>query len=120
VGGAIDTAKRPVGLSEPSLPLVESGKECNMAGKSKPDDAAAAKQHNHLARQIVSQSLTDAIEAGGTTSDVVTPCESVMVGGMLGCFQPGSDVKVLDLIVGRVAERLAKVGLEDLETKGSG
>lgn len=38
---------------------------------------------------------------------------------VLGCFQLGSDVKVLDLIVGRVKERLAKVRLEDLEMKGN-
>ena len=33
-------------------------------------------------------------------SDVMMLCESVLVGVVLGCFQLGSDVKVLDLIVG--------------------
>jgi hypothetical protein len=47
-------------------------------------------------------------------------CESVLVGVVLGCFQLGSDVKAFDLIVGRVKDRLAKIRLEDLETKGSG
>jgi hypothetical protein len=47
-------------------------------------------------------------------------CESVLVDDVLGCFQHGSDVKALDLIVTRVKERLAKARMEDLETKGSG
>ena len=42
------------------------------------------------------------------------------VGVLLECFKLGDDVKMLDLIVGRVKERLAKARLEDLETKGSG
>jgi hypothetical protein len=53
-------------------------------------------------------------------SDVMMLCESVLVGVLLECFKLGDDVKMLDLIVGRVKERLAKARLEDLETKGSG
>ena len=91
-----------------------------MAKKSRLDDVAAAELHNRLAGQIVSQIVNKPIAAGGTMSDVMALCESVLVGVILGCFQLGSDVKVLDLIVNRVKERLAKVRLEDLETKGSG
>jgi hypothetical protein len=53
-------------------------------------------------------------------SDVMTLCESVLVGVVLGCLPLGHDVKVLDLIVGRVKERLARVRLEDLDAKGNG
>jgi hypothetical protein len=84
------------------------------------DDIAAAELHNRLAKQIVSQIMNEPITAGGTMSDVMMLCESVLVGVVLGCFQLGSDVKVLDLIVGRVKDRLAKIRLEDLKTKGSG
>ena len=91
-----------------------------MAGKSRLDDVAAAELHNRLARQIVSQIVNEPIGAGGTMSDVVALCESVLVGVVIGCFQLGSDVKAFDLIVTRVKERLAKIRLEDLEPKGSG
>jgi hypothetical protein len=53
-------------------------------------------------------------------SDVMMLCESVLVGVVLGCLPLGHDVKVLDLIVGRVKERLARVRLEDLDAKGNG
>jgi hypothetical protein len=91
-----------------------------MAEKSRLDDAAAAELHNRLAKQIVAQIVNEPIAAGGTMSHVMMLCESVLVGVVLGCFQLGSDVKALDLIVGRVKERLAKVRLEELETNGSG
>ena len=91
-----------------------------MAEKSRLDDAAAAELHNRLAKQIVAQIVNEPIAAGGTMSHVMMLCESVLVGVVLGCFQLGSDVKALDLIVGRVKERLAKVRSEELETKGSG
>jgi AcrR family transcriptional regulator len=51
-------------------------------------------------------SVADA--AGGTISDGMMLCESVLAGVVLGCFELGSDAKVLDLVVGRVKERLAK------------
>lgn len=53
-------------------------------------------------------------------SDVMVLCESVLVGVVLGSFQLGSDAKAFNSIVTRVKERLAKITLEDLETKGSG
>jgi hypothetical protein len=91
-----------------------------MSGNSRLDDDAAAELHNRLAKQIVEQIVKEPIAAGGTMSDVMLLCESVLVGVALGCFQLGSDIKVLDAIVGRVKERLAKVRLEDLKPKGNG
>jgi hypothetical protein len=91
-----------------------------MSGKPRLDDEAGAELHNRLAKQIVEQIVKEPIAAGGTMSDVMMLCESVLVGVVLGCFQLGSDVKVLDVIVGRVKQRLARARLEDLETKGSG
>ena len=91
-----------------------------MVHKSKSDDIAATELHNRLAKWIVSQIVNEPIAAGGTMSDVMMLCESVLVGVVLGCFQLGSDVRAFDLIVTRVKERLARVSLEDLETKGSG
>ena len=76
--------------------------------------------HNRLAKQIVSQIINEPIAAGGTISDVMMLCESVLAGVVLRWFQLGSDVKAFDLIVTRVKERLAKARMEDLETKGSG
>jgi hypothetical protein len=91
-----------------------------MVQKSRLDDAAATELHNRLAKQIVSQIMNEPIAAGGTMSDVMMLCESVLVGVILGCFQLGSDAKAFDLIVARIKERLAKIRLEDLEPKGSG
>jgi hypothetical protein len=91
-----------------------------MAQKSRLDDVAATELHNRLAKQIASQIVNEPIAAGGTMSDVMMLCESVLVGVIFGCFQLGSDAKAFDLIVTRVKERLAKIRLEDLEPKGSG
>ena len=70
---------------------------------------AAAELHNRLAKQIVSQIVNEPIVAGGTMSDVMMLCESVLVGVVLACFQLGSDVKAFDLVGTRVRERLAKI-----------
>jgi hypothetical protein len=82
------------------------------------DDEAAAELHNRLAKRIVSMIVHEQIAAGGTVSDIMFLCESVLVGVVLGCFQLGSDERALDAIVSRVKERLAKVRLEALEMKG--
>ena len=89
-----------------------------MAGTPRFDDVAATELHNRLARQIVSLIADEPIKAGGTISDVMALLESVLLDIALGCSEPGSDVKALDLVVGRVKERLAQVRLEKLETKG--
>jgi len=73
-----------------------------------------------LAKQIVSMIVHEPIAAGGTISDIMFLCESVLVGVVLDCFQLGSDERALDAIVSRVKERLAKARLEDLEMKGEG
>lgn len=85
-----------------------------------PDQIAAAELHDRLAKQIVAQIINEPLAAGGTMSDVMILCESVLVGVVLGCFRLGSDVKALDVIVSRVKERLAKARLEDIATKGRG
>ena len=82
------------------------------------DDEAAAKLHNRLAKRIVSMIVHEQIAAGGTVSDILFLCESVLVCVVLGCLQLGSDERALDAIVSRVKERLAKARLEDLEMKG--
>jgi hypothetical protein len=91
-----------------------------MTAESDLEQVAAAERHNRLAKQIVSEIVYAPICDGGSMSDVMMLCESVLVGVLLECFKLGDDVKMLDLIVGRVKERLAKARLEDLETKGSG
>jgi hypothetical protein len=91
-----------------------------MSGKQELDDEVAAELHNRLAKQIVDQIVKQPIAAGGTLSDVMMLCESVLVGVVLGCLPLGHDVKVLDLIVDRVKERLTRVRLEDLDVRGNG
>jgi hypothetical protein len=85
-----------------------------MAAELDPEQIAAAERHNRLAKQIVSEIVHAPISNGGTMSDVMMLCESVFVGVLL------EFVKMLDLIVDRVKERLARARLGDLETKGSG
>jgi hypothetical protein len=81
---------------------------------------AVTELHNRLAKQIVTQIVDEPIAIGGTMSDVLLLCESILVGVTLRSFALGGDVKVLDLIVVRVKERLAKARLENLATKGTG
>jgi hypothetical protein len=61
--------------------------------KSKLDDVAAAELHNRMAKQIGSQIVNEPIAAGGTMSDVMMLCESVLVGIVLECFQLGSRIR---------------------------
>jgi hypothetical protein len=91
-----------------------------MAEKAPLSDDAAAELHNRLAHQIVDQIVNEPIAAGGTMSHVMMICESVLVGVVLRCFELGSDVRAFDIISGRVKERLARVRLEEIETKGRG
>ena len=81
---------------------------------------AATELHNRLAKQIVREMVGEPIAAGGTMSDIMMLCESVLVGVMIECFRLGSDVKMLDVIVGRVKDRLAKARLENIEIEGNG
>jgi hypothetical protein len=82
------------------------------------DDHAATELHNKLSEEIVLKILQEPIVAGGSVSDVMLLCESVIVGVFLKTFHVGSDVKALDLVIGRVKERLAKARLEDVGPKG--
>jgi hypothetical protein len=91
-----------------------------MAAELDPEQIAATERHNRLTKQIVLEMVYAPLSNGGTMSDVMILFESVLVGVLLECFKLGDDVKMLDLMVGRVKERLAKARLEDLETKGSG
>jgi hypothetical protein len=54
-------------------------KESEMAEKPRLDDIAATELHNRLAKQIVSQIVNEPITAGGTISDVMMLCESVLL-----------------------------------------
>jgi hypothetical protein len=91
-----------------------------IARKPQPDPEATAERHNRVAEQIVTKIVDETLAAGGDLTDIMVLCESVLVGVVVGCFRLGSDVKALDLIVGQVKERLAKVRLEDIQTRGSG
>jgi hypothetical protein len=91
-----------------------------MAAELDPEQIAATERHNRLTKQIVLEMVYAPLSNGGTMSDVMILFESVLVGVLLECFKLGDDVKMLDLMVGRVKERLAKARLEDLETNGSG
>jgi hypothetical protein len=84
------------------------------------DQVAAAEMHNRIARQIVAQILSEPIAAGGSVTDILVICESVLVGVVLGSFKLGHDSKVLDLIFTAAKARLAKIRLEDADVKGNG
>lgn len=78
------------------------------------DYEGATELHNRLAEQIVAEPIA----AGGNLADVMILCESVLFGVIMGCFSLGSDVKALDVIVGRVKERLATVRMQDVKARG--
>jgi hypothetical protein len=76
--------------------------------------------HNRVAKQIVAEILNETRAAGGSYSDLLLICESVLVGVVVECFRLGHDAKVLDLLFTAAKARLAKVRLADLEAKGHG
>jgi hypothetical protein len=83
------------------------------------DRETAAVLHNRLALRIAAEIMEEPIAAGGTMSDVMMLFESIMVGIALGCIPPGGDATILDAIVGRAKDRIAKARLADIETAGS-
>jgi hypothetical protein len=91
-----------------------------MTGKSHLDAETAAELHNRVANQIVSQILNETRTAGGSHSDLLVICESVLVGVVVECFKLGHDSKVIDLIFTAAKARLAKIRLEDIDAKGHG
>jgi hypothetical protein len=84
------------------------------------DAEAATELHNRVAKQIVAKILNETRAAGGSYSDLLLICESVLVGVVVECFRLGHDAKVLDLLFTAAKARLAKVRLADLEAKGHG
>jgi hypothetical protein len=80
---------------------------------------AATELHNRVARQVVAQIINETKAAGGSYSDLLVICESVLVGVVGECFRLGHDSKVIDLIFTAAKDRLARVRLEDLDAKGT-
>ena len=79
---------------------------------------AATELHNRVARQVVAQIINETKAPGGSYSDLLVICESVLV-GVVECFKLGHDSKVIDLVFTTARERIAKVRLEALNTKGT-
>ena len=80
---------------------------------------AATELHNRVARQVVTQIINETKAAGGSYSDLLVICESVLVGVIVECFRLGHDSKVIDLVFTAAKARLAKVRLEDLQAEGT-
>lgn len=80
---------------------------------------AATELHNRVARQVVAQIINETKAAGGSYSDLLVICESVLVGVVVECFRLGHDSKVIDLVFTAAKDRLARVRLEDLDAKGT-
>ena len=59
---------------------------------------AATKLHNRVARQVAAQIINETKAAGGSYSDLLVICESVLVGVVVGCFRLGDDSEVIDLV----------------------
>ena len=57
-----------------------------MTAESDLEHVAAAERHNRLAKQIVSEIVYAPICDGGSMSDVMMLCESVLVGVLLECY----------------------------------
>lgn len=75
--------------------------------------------HNRIVGEIVASIVKPPLENGGEYTDVLIVLESVIVGVVLMAVKLGGDQKVLDLVVERVKERLAKQRLGDISTAGS-
>ena len=80
-----------------------------MTEHSNLDLAAITELHNRLANQIISQIVEEPLAAGGTLSDVMFLCESVLVGVVLGCFEHGADSKMLEVLFDRARKRIAEL-----------
>jgi len=80
---------------------------------------AATELHNRVARQVVTQIINETKAAGGSYSDLLVICESVLVGVIVECFRLGHDSKVIDLVFTAAKARLARVRLEDLQAEGT-
>jgi len=85
-----------------------------------PEEYAAVERHNQLAREIITQITGQRTGFGSSPADVLMLCESILVGVTLECFQAGTDVQVLEILLARVKERLAGVRLKNMEVQGRG
>lgn len=74
--------------------------------------------HNRIAGQIVASIVKPPLEAGGEFTDVLVVLESVIVGVVLMGVKLGGDDKVLDVVIERVRERLAKERLGKIDPAG--
>lgn len=81
---------------------------------------AATELHNRLAKEIIAKIAKEPIAAGGTISDALFLCESVLVGVLIEFSRLGNDTQLLDLIVTRVKDRLADVRLTNVTPRGHG
>lgn len=80
---------------------------------------AATELHNRVARQVVAQIINETKAAGGSYSDLLVICESILVGIVVECFRLGHDSKVIDLVFTAAKDRLARARLVDLDAKGT-
>jgi hypothetical protein len=62
-----------------------------MTGKSHLNAEAAAELVNLVANQVVSRILNETRAAGGSHSDLLVICESVLVGVVVECFSLGAE-----------------------------
>jgi hypothetical protein len=99
--------------------LGEGEKDTGMTENASLSAEAATELHNRVARQVVAQIINETKAAGGSYSDLLVICESVLVGVIVECFRLGDDSKVIDLVFTAAKARLAKVRLEDLQAKGT-
>jgi hypothetical protein len=99
--------------------LGEGEKDTGMTENASLSAEAATELHNRVARQVVAQIINETKAAGGSYSDLLVICESVLVGVIVECFRLGHDSKVIDLVFTAAKARLAKVRLEDLQAKGT-
>jgi hypothetical protein len=99
--------------------LDEAGRIAYMTENSRLSAELATELHNRVARQVVAQIINETKAAGGSYSDLLVICESVLVGVVVECFKLGHDGKVIDLLFTAAKDRLAKVRLEDLHAKGT-
>jgi hypothetical protein len=97
----------------------EGEKDTGMTENASLSAEAATELHNRVARQVVAQIINETKAAGGSYSDLLVICESVLVGVIVECFRLGHDSKVIDLVFTAAKARLAKVRLEDLQAEGT-
>ena len=79
--------------------------------------AASGRLLIHLSRQLVSLTLSQPIARGGTVLEALMLCRVASLGIVLQLIGLGRDLKLLEIIVGWLKERLAQDLLAAAETK---